>query len=138
MKNLLFVLLLSPLISMAQPYAEMGSGIETVHHRPLMKISAGYELNKVSVEAVEQVTITRATNSNNYFGLKTGYNIHNFIPGVGYYYNYRTADDKTQNHATPGFSLKYVLDLNDRGGVYAEGNYVEKSFQVTFGFHAIF
>lgn len=138
MKNLLFILLLLPLIIQAQPYAEIGSGIETVNYRPLLKVAVGYEMQNICLEAVEQVTITRASDASNYFGFKAGYNIKNFVPGIGYYYNYLNADDKSKNHAAPGFSLKYILDLNDNGGMYAEANYFEKTFQISIGFHAIF
>lgn len=135
-KMVIFLLLLSlPAFAQSQIFANFGAGIETSKSYPVARISAGYEHNKVVIEAVEQFTITRAVNSSNYLGMKAGYNIHNFVPAVGYYYNYRNADNKEQNHGAAGYSLKYILILGEIGGPYAEALYIEKSVQFTVGFH---
>lgn len=139
MKNLfLLLILIIPASLHAQLYVDFGGGMETSAGRPIANISVGFQHSNVIVEAVEQVTISRVANNTNLFGLKAGYNYKNFIPAVGYYYNYRSSDNKEMNHAAAGFSLKYFLNLNPNGGLYAEAMYVEKVVQVTAGFHVTF
>lgn len=138
MKKALFLLFLLPLISQAQIFADFGGGIESATYHPLVKMCAGYELNKISVEAVLQPSVTRSPIAPNYMGLKAGYNINNFVPGVGYYYNYKNSNDKRQNHAALVFSLKYIANINDNCDFYAEVNYIEKSIQLTTGVHIPF
>ena len=135
-KTVIFILLLSlPAFAQSQIFVDFAGGVETSKIYPVGHISAGYEHNNIVIEAVEQFTITRAVNSSNYLGLKVGYNVHNFVPAVGYYYNYRNADNKEQNHGAAGYSLKYILILGEIGGPYAEALYIEKSVQFTVGFH---
>jgi len=133
MKKLFLIFLCLPAFANSQMTFNMGAG--TDFKNALAHISIGYQDNAMVVEAIEQPTITRKSNSNNYFGIKAGYNFHNIIPGIGYYYNYKSADKKEQNHFAPGISLKYLLIINVNGGLYIEGTYIEKAFQLTAGFN---
>lgn len=132
-KKIILIFLCLPAVANAQMTFNMGAG--TDFKNALAHISAGYQYNELLVEAVEQPTITRKANSNNYFGIKACYNFRGFIPAIGYYYNYKSSNNKEQNHSVPGISLKYLLILNTNGGLYIEGMYIEKSFQLTAGFN---
>src|SRR5665647_2799393 len=126
MKKLFFILLLLPAIVGAQVHFGLGAGYDVSKSKPLANINIGYTAsNNIMIEAVMQPAITRAVNSDHYFGGKIGYNIHNLVPAVGYYYNYKNADDKAMNKwIGVGYSLKYILPVNDNGGLYAEALYL--------------
>lgn len=135
MKFFLFLLFIIPLLSRAQFHANFGAGYG--NHNPAFQLSAGYQVNKAVMEGTIISSLGRHVNSDHYFGAKAGYEVGNFVPSVGYYFNYRNADDKQQNHAAAGFSLKYLLHVNDNGGFYAEALYIEKNIFITAGFHII-
>ena len=124
----------------AQLKADIGLGMNyNKELRPMAKIGFGYELKKVVTEFVFQPTISRQSNPDTYFGVKAGYNISGLIPTIGYYYDYRSADDKEQNKwAGVGYSLKYVYLLGEQGGLFLEGMHVNKSTQVIAGFYIAF
>ena len=144
MKNLLFFLLLLPVITQAQFYVDLGGGIHhsplTTHHSPvimpIIKISVGYQVSNIIAEAVMQPTLSRVVNSPNYFGGKIGYNIagSGLIPSAGYYFNLCNADNPENNGWYPGYSLKYQHAINDNGGLYAEAMYINHSVSITAGF----
>jgi len=120
----------------AQAKTDIGLGMNyNKELRPMAKISVSYELNKVNIETVFQPTISRQANPDTYFGVKAGYNIHNLIPMIGYYYDYRSAENEW---AGVGYSLKYVYLLGEQGGLFMEGLYVNKSTQLIAGFHIAF
>lgn len=115
----------------SQMHAEVGVGVSD---HPVGKLSFGYQLAGVVIEAVEQPSITKQANSDNYFGFKAGYSIAGLVPMIGYYYDYKSADDKARNKWGVGYSLKYIYLLGDAGGLFAEGTYIN-NVQVVAGFH---
>lgn len=138
MKNLISLIFLIPVISFAQVKVDIGAGYNFSCSHAVVKLSVGYEVKKIVIEAVEQPTVTHDAGNPNYFGLKAGYNIHGVIPMVGYMYNYTSADDKSKNKGAVGYSLKYVYTLGDPGGLFVEGLYVHKVVEIVFGFHINF
>ena len=102
---------------------------------PMFKLSVGYEFSNIVIEAIEQVAITRQANSPNYFGLKIGYHFNGFVPSAGYLYNYSNSDNPENNGWYTGVALKYQLQVNDNGGLYVEGLYINKSAMLTVGIH---
>lgn len=124
----------------AQLKADIGLGLNyNSELHPMARMSFGYELNKVNVETVFQPSITREINPDAYSGIKAGYNFSNLIPMIGYYYDYRSADNKDENKWSGiGYSLKYVYRLGHRGGLFVEGLYLNKSTQLIAGFHIAF
>ena len=138
-KLIISIALIIPIITFGQAHFDMGYGIvKSESTFPVMKISAGYEINKVVTEIIMQPAITRKVNAPSYFGLKAGYNFHNLIPSIGYLYNYKSADNKRMNSWGIGYGLKYQIQVNDNGGVYIEGMYVGGNYELTAGFHVIF
>lgn len=122
----------------AQPTIDWGYGFDLQSSKPVMNLSAGYEAHNVQVQAVMSPCLSRSINANNYFGIKAGYDIAgHIIPSVGYYYNLHSDDNKSLNQYYPGVSLKGVLPINERGGIYLDGMYIHKSFEVTAGFHIV-
>jgi hypothetical protein len=155
MKNLLFVALLTFVtLSLskglqAQPHFDMGAGYDLMNHHTIGTIAAGYTVNQVMIEGQMKPSITRAAPSNNYFGGRVGitFPMNNEVEGnygatitpcIGYYYNLRSGDDKSLNYSAPGYSIKYCVPINVNGGLYADAMYIEKSVQLSVGFHVEF
>ena len=137
MKKFIILLFLFPAICQAQPVVDWGYGFDLQTGKPVMKLAAGYEANNIQAQAVMSASLSRSVNTNNYFGIKAGYDIAGIIPSVGYYYDLRNGDDKSVNQYYPGISLKGVLPINERGGIYLDGMYINKSFEITAGFHIV-
>lgn len=139
MKKLFIILSFLPLASMAQLRMGMGAGYDASNHKCIGNINFNYTAtNNAVIEAVMQPSLTRHINAANYFGMKAGYSFHNIIPSIGYYYNYSSADDKGMNKwVGVGYSLKYMKDIQ-RGGVFAEGDYINKTIQVITGVYIKF
>lgn len=160
MKKIIFLFLVTlPVISRAQFFVDLGAGVAIRSGRssdlndeqrserssdlnvskrsvlPAVKISAGYQIKNIVLEAEERPAITREVNAPNYFGAKAGVNIGGFVPAAGYYFNFRNEDNPENNHGSFGYSLEYQVMINDRGGLYAEGMVINKSFQITAGAH---
>lgn len=154
MKKLIFLFLLtSPVISRAQAFFDMGAGVATFNQNistesgktetnmlllPAVKISGGYQAGSIVLEGEIRPTVTKKQNSSTNLGAKVGYNFNGLIPAAGYYYNYCNSDNPENNTSGIGLSLKYIVQVNDKGGVYFEGMYVNKSYQLTAGFHVQF
>lgn len=155
MKNFLIpFLLLSPAISRAQFFVNMGAGVATFqtfiprnevdrpevkkNMAPVVKISAGYQIKNIVLETEERPTITREVNAPNFFGAKAGYNIRGFVPAAGYYFNLKNEDNPENNSSSFGYSLKYQVMISENGGLYAEGVMIDKSYQFTAGFQIQF
>ena len=102
---------------------------------PVLKFAIGYEFDNIVVEASEEFVMTRVKNAPNLLGLKAGYNFNGLIPSVGMFYNYANADDRSNNGWHPGFSLKYQVQINDNGGLFAEGFYAHNTAMITAGIH---
>ncbi len=152
MKKVIFlILLISPIVLQAQVFVNVGAGAATFQQQiqlgegshtlpaqvivPVVKMAAGYQINHVVLEAELRPTVTRKRNSPNNLGIKAGYRINHFIAGVGYYYDYHNSDDPTNNTTGFGYSLEYVVPLTQNGDFYAEGAYLNNSYQLTAGFH---
>jgi hypothetical protein len=138
--------LLTSLTSFSQIHIDFGGGVANVIQSekvqsvtvPVMKIAVGYEINKIVTEAILQPSISRITNTPSYIGLKAGYDIHGFVPQIGYLYNYRNADDVSMNRWEIGYALKYQFQVNDNGGIYIESMYTKSSIELTAGFQVKF
>lgn len=153
MKKIIFLFLVTlPVISRAQLFFNLGAGVATRTEYstslneeqspvantsksvlPKMQISAGYQYKKIIAEAEMLPTITRETNASNYFGAKAGIDICGLVPAVGYYFNLRNSDNAENNSSAFGYSLRYQLAINERGGVFAEAMLIENSYQLTAG-----
>jgi hypothetical protein len=140
------IILLTSLTSFSQIHIDFGGGVANVIQSekvqsvtvPVMKIAVGYEINKIVTEAILQPSISRITNTPSYIGLKAGYDIHGFVPQIGYLYNYRNADDVSMNRWEIGYALKYQFQVNDNGGIYIESMYTKSSIELTAGFQVKF
>jgi len=130
MKKLLIIIFLLPNILSAQVHTEWGAGYE---HVPVGKIAMGYTTGKIMMEAMVLPGLSRKINANTYYGVQAGINLKNIVPSVGYFYNYRSADDVSLNKwvgLTAGIKVivfKYF---------YAEVIYINKNALATAGFHA--
>jgi hypothetical protein len=136
------VILLAAFTSHAQAFLDFGGGAAKINSKvavvPVMKISAGCQFGSIVTEGVLQPSITREADAPSYFGAKLGYNLHGFIPSIGYLYNYRSADDVSMNRWQIGYAIKYQLPVGDNGGLFAEALYTNSSYSLTGGFNIQF
>lgn len=139
--TIFFLFLLAPLFSIAQVNADLGAGYDVKSGQVISSLSVGFQSHNVVTEAVLTPTLTRKINCGNYAGFKIGYNIAGagIIPSIGYYYNYYNNDQKFQyNCWCVGYSLKAIIPVNDNGGLFLNGMYINHSEQVSAGFHIEF
>ena len=93
-------------------------------------------------EIIEQPTLPSAFNSPNYFGGKLGYDFHNIVASVGYFYDLCNSDNPENNGALFGYSLRYYVKLDGddcmSAGLYAEVLRINKTMEATVGFKVVF
>lgn len=148
MKNLfIFLLLTIPIISFGQVHFDLGFGAtkSIVNYKmdktvvPTFKASVGGTFsNNISVEAIVNASMMRSANSSGLFGAKLGYAFENFIPSIGYFYNFRTYDTYGKNSFEIGYDIKYLLPVHDYGGLYFEALYTKSTIGLSTGIHIIF
>jgi len=129
----------------SQVHFDMGAGASTFKDTkntcvvPVMRLAFGYQFsNNITTEGIIQPAITRKSTPHNFLGFKVGYNIYDLIPSIGYLYDFRSSDNHSLNKWGVAYSLKYVVPVNENGGLFFDGLYCQKSIQVTVGFHVIF
>lgn len=151
MKNLFIILLLLPAICIAQDWRQpvfsnenstisvsMGVGFDFAATKVLGTINAAYERNNIRLEGELSPSITRASASNSFIGLKIGYDIAKiFTPSVGYYHNLVSTDNKELNKNYFGYSAKLIIPVSPQSGVFLNGLYINKSMQFTVGAHCV-
>jgi hypothetical protein len=131
MKNLLIILLLLPLVTHAQLNVTLGAG--TDFKNSVANMGLGYETNNMIMEASISPSITRNVNTHNYMGIAAGYHVGPFIPAIGYYYDHVSSDKTDLNKYYVGYSIKAVKEINDNGGVYLSGMYINNQTLLTGG-----
>lgn len=139
MKKLILISLITiaALNASSQAYMEMGAGTDFNH--PVAVINAGVQThNNIVIEGILSPSLTRNL-AHNYFGAIAGYNLtrllhKSIIPGIGYYYDKVSNDDKSMNGNHVGYSIKYIQHLPRAIG-YLFGNvlYINKQVQLTAG-----
>lgn len=144
MKKLTIILiLLIPLLSKGQVFTSIAVGYD-FKGAPIGNWAIGYNKNLVNFAAEMRPSLTRKVETNNYFGMRLGFNLINpdedglsIIPSVGYYYNKRSNDKRQLNNWAAGYSLKGMIEVTETGNLFLEGFY-SNSFQITCGIHVIF
>jgi hypothetical protein len=136
MKKLLLIILMIPSLTKAQLHTGIGIGTDFKH--AVAALNIGYKIDHFVIEGEIAPSLTRDVSTHNYMGFKAGISLGNIIPSVGYYYDH-VSSDKTQLNASHfGYSIKAYKMVNDRGGLFVNGLYIHKSFQLTAGIHYIF
>ena len=123
MKKILLLLLLSPFLGQSQT-VNLGAGLHD--RKPMFNIDIGYENKIVALASYEAIPVREAKSVNFYYGLKVGYKVKGIAPQVGYFFS-------KKGFSGLAYFLKYSLRINDNGGVYIEGGYIEKP-QASAGF----
>ena len=147
MKKIIIITLLAmPSFLFAQVHFDFGFGAtkSIVNYKtdktvvPTFKASIGGKFNNnVVVEAIMNTSMVRSANSSWLIGAKLGYSIGNFIPSVGYLYNFRTYDTYGKNGFEFGYDLKYLIPVHDFGGFYVEALYTKSTIGLSTGIHII-
>lgn len=146
MKKFIYLLLfkLIPVITFGQVHSGLALGYDT-HNKLLGAWNIGYEKDIVVMDAEIRPNLTRNLPINNYCGFKLGLNLINpdedglsIIPGLGYYYDFRSMDKTKTNAYYFGYSLKSIIQVTNDGGLFIEGMYINKSAQITIGMNVKF
>lgn len=136
MKKLLFICLLIPTIAFAQVHISMGGGYDVATSKPLGKLVVGTNIHNFVLDGEMNFSITRESYVNNYFTVKAGYEVHNFIASIGIYHNYVSSDNKELNHNYAGYSLTKIIPICDDGrALFGSVLYTEMGFQITAGIY---
>lgn len=118
----LFIILLFPVITQAQT-VNLGGGIHNTN--PMFQIEAGYQNKLVVMGSYQAIPVREAKSINFYYGVKTGYEIKNFAPTIGYFFSHN-------GFSGLAYFLKYSVKISN-GAVYIEAGRLEKN-QITTGF----
>ncbi len=138
-KTILLLITIIPFICLAQVNLGIGAGIDIKGHDPVVNTYIGYSYQNVFITAEIRPAATRTAFKNNYLGGKIGYDLSNserysIIPSIGYYYNKISSDKRELNNFKLGYSVKGILYLKDRNGIFAETFYSDR-LQFCIGMH---
>ena len=139
--EVLVCLLLLANTGKSQISIDMGAGYNAVAQTPFMQLQVQGEKNNAVMGFKLDFSLTKKTNSPNYYGFHIGYDIagSGLIASVGAYSNYASADDKSQNGFVGlGYTLRYNYNIGEQGGLFIETMYVDKSVLASAGFHVVF
>lgn len=134
-KSLLFIsLLFAVATAFSQAHIGMGAGYDVATGKPIGTIIVGANILNIVLDGVVTPSITRTANVNNYFTFKIGYQVHNFIPAVGFYNDFKSSDNKELNYNCIGYSLTKIIPIQDDGrALFANVLYTKTGFQITAG-----
>lgn len=138
MKRSIIILAIALTLTRAHAQLQTAIGTGTDFRHAVASWSFGFQVYHAVIEGEISPSLTRDVTTHNYIGVKAGYNFNGIIPSIGYYYDHVSADKRYLNSAYAGFSIKAIKMVNDRAGVFINGLYIHKSFQLTGGIHYIF
>lgn len=144
-KTIIMLMVLMPFISMAQMTSSLGYGYD-LNGRAMAKWSVGYTAFQiVELEGEIRPSISRNIFAHNYVGFRGGIHAVNpdesglfLIIGAGYYYDMRSQDKKSWNKDYLGTFVKGGTMLNENGGLFLEGLFINNSAQFCLGIHYCF
>lgn len=127
-----------PNVCFSQLNTGLGYGYDT-HGRAIATWSVGYEKGRVNFQGEMRPTLSRKIEMNNLLGFRLSANLINpngsfisILPGIGYYYNFRSEDKVKINHWEYGYSLKSIFKVTENGNIFIEGFYAT-SLQLVAG-----
>jgi hypothetical protein len=136
--TILFFILMSAKRCYSQLNAGFGLGYDT-HGRAVSQLGLGYETRILHFNAEIRPSLSRNVASHNYIGLGLSANLaapnseFQLLPGIGYYYDDKSHDDKTLNKNFIAYSLKAVKLVENGNGFYLQTIFINKSLQITLG-----